>query len=311
LAGEPTWRLVAKLGPLSPEEARDLVDFGSLWLQDRPQPDPAKPLETGQKFRLSWPRYGPNRFYQADPGRIVFQDETALVYNKESGRPAQSVPHDNYNNAQAALERLTGQVLRLPHRLDAGTSGLLLVARSSAAAGILGQAFSAGRVRKLYLALTQGPPPLWSEKTVRACVAKAGQHYVARATGPGKPAQTILRVIATQGGLVLWAAEPLTGRTHQIRLHLAFEGYPILGDTFYGGGPYPRLALRAAGLRFKLPSTKEILTLSPPEEELRSWWEDLVLGQSAQSQGQLLKDGGPAAGADAIGFHELNDQREG
>jgi RluA family pseudouridine synthase len=270
LAGCPAYRLVAKLGP--PELAQEIVAFGCLWINDRPKSDPFWPLEPGLKFRLNWPRYGPKRFYEVDPQRIVFEDADILVYDKESGRPAQSVPHDNHNNVQAGFERLTKTTMRLAHRLDAGSSGLLMMAKNATAAARLGQAFSAGRVEKLYLALTPGEKPSWSEKTISAAIAKAGPHYVARAEGPGKPAQTIIKPLKAQDGQILWAARPLTGRTHQIRLHLAWAGYPIFGDNFYGGQPFPRLALRAVGLRVMSHNGGEILSLKPKEPELEGIW---------------------------------------
>jgi 23S rRNA-/tRNA-specific pseudouridylate synthase len=270
LAGQPAHRLVAKLG--SPEWAREMVAFGCLWMMDKPQPDPDGPLEAGARFRVNWPRYGPKRFYEADPKRIVFEDPDILIYDKESGRPAQSVPHDNYNNAQAALERLRNMPMRLAHRLDVGTSGFLIMAKNAPTASRLGQAFSQGRVSKLYLALTLGEKPDWVEKTVTAYVAKSGQHYVARAEGPGKLAKTILRVIKAQDGQILWAARPLTGRTHQIRLHLDLQGYPILGDNFYGGAAFSRLALRAAGLRVTERDGRDWFAIGPLEPELQGLW---------------------------------------
>lgn len=272
LEGQPAWRLVERLGPFEADLARDLIEFGAFWVNGRPQPDPERALGQGQKFRVNWPRYGLERFYEPDPQRIVYQDEDVLVYDKESGLPSQAVPHDNYNNVVAGLGRLTGLELRLPHRLDLGTSGLLLLAKNKEAASLLSQDFSRGQVEKLYLALTPGEVPDWAEKTIVACVARAGRSYVVRAEGPGKPATTLLKVVAAMGGRILWAARPATGRTHQIRLHLAFAGYPILGDDFYGGEPYARLALRALAFRFRRPGSREFLSLGPKEEELKELW---------------------------------------
>ncbi|MDR1085790.1 MAG: RluA family pseudouridine synthase [Deltaproteobacteria bacterium] len=256
---------LSRYEPSLPEK---LIDFGCFWLNDRPVFEPDFRLQTGQKYRFNWPRYGPVKFYQPDEKRIVYEDDGLIVYDKESGRPSQAVPHDNYNNVLAGLERLTGIKLRLANRLDAGTSGLIIASKNQTVAGLMGKSFSQSRIKKIYLALTCGPSPDRSEQTVTAAIAKAGPHYVARAEGPGRPAKTILKVLNEKENLLLWAAWPLTGKTHQIRLHLAFVGFPILGDIFYGGGPDRRLRLRAAGLRFFHPTGGREIILGLTDEDL-------------------------------------------
>jgi 23S rRNA pseudouridine1911/1915/1917 synthase len=263
--------LVARLTRQSPAEAEALVAFGCLWLDDRPSLDPAKSLAAYRQFRFNPPAYGPVRFYEADPGRIVHEDRDILVYHKEAGRPSQAVPYDAHNNVLAALGRLLARRggpsrLWLPHRLDADTSGLLLLAKTQAAAGALGRAFQAGLVAKTYLALGLGARPERESFQIEAAIAKEGARYVARAAGPGRAARTNFTVLEEgpfeAGGPemreVLFRAEPLTGRTHQIRLHLAWAGWPIRGDRFYGRAPEeeaaPRLMLAAVGLSLAHPA---------------------------------------------------------
>jgi RluA family pseudouridine synthase len=190
-----------------------------------------------------------------DPKRIVFEDNDLLVYDKEAGRPSQAVPHDAYNNIHSSLTRLRGITLRLPHRLDAGTSGLLIIAKNLKAAGAMGKAFQKGEVKKRYLALATGVKPTWDSRRVDAPLAKSQGRLVVRENGPGLSATTDFTLLAWDSGCGLFLAEPLTGRTHQIRLHLSFLGYPIKGDTFYGGEPASRLMLKAAGISFKHPIT--------------------------------------------------------
>ncbi|MDR1870592.1 MAG: RluA family pseudouridine synthase [Deltaproteobacteria bacterium] len=273
-ADQPAFSLVAKVGGLEAELASELVNFGAFWVKSRPQVDPAWPLKPGLIFRVNWPRYGPIRFYEADSQRIVYEDQDLLVYNKESAIPTQIVPYDRFNNAQEALKRLTGTDLKLPHRLDAGTSGLLMSSKTPAGALGLGRAFKDGLVSKRYIALTSGPPPTFSQKIVTATIARAGQRFVARANGPGKAAKTILTVLKANEDRVLWLAKLETGRTHQIRLHLSFIGYPVLGDNFYGGIVHERLMLRAISLRLKHPLTGEPLSFGPTEEELSDLVQD-------------------------------------
>ncbi|MDR1546189.1 MAG: RluA family pseudouridine synthase [Deltaproteobacteria bacterium] len=266
LRGREVWRLVAALSGLEEVPARRLTEFGCLWLDARPAFEPDRLLGSGV-FRLNYPAYGPVQFYQADPARVVFEDDQLLVYDKESGRPAQGVPHDAFNNALAALERRAGLTLRLPHRLDAPTSGLMLLAKDRETAGRLGRAFQNGRIVKRYLALGQAPGPAWDEKCSTAFIAKEAARYEARAQGPGLAARTDLTVLARRAEGTLFLAEPRTGRTHQIRLHLAFEGWPIAGDRFYGGEPAARLMLRASGLAFRHPGDGRLVALGGPWAE--------------------------------------------
>ncbi len=271
-------RLAALLTRLSEAEAAALVEFGSVWLDDRPCLNPDQPLVEARHFRLNPPAYGPVKFYEADPARIVYEDADLLVYNKESGRPSQAVPHDAYNNVLSALGRLLAgrggaSSLWLSHRLDADTSGLLLLARNKEAAGRLGLAFQRGQVAKEYLALGLGPEPDRAAFTVDAPIAKEGGRYLVRPGGPGLAARTDFSVLdrAPHPGRddltwVLFLAAPRTGRTHQIRLHLAWAGWPIAGDPFYGRreAPAPRLMLASAALGFRHPRTGADLRITLP-----------------------------------------------
>lgn len=275
-------QLAAALFKVPAELAGELVEFGSVWLDDHPCFRPDTVLAGHGTFRLNPPVYGPVKFYEADPARIVHEDRDILVYNKESGRPSQGVPHDAYNNALAAVGRLLAARgnrpdLWLLHRLDADTSGLLMMAKNKTAAGILGKAFQSGQVAKEYLCLGLGPKPKKSDFEVDAPIAKDGRRYVVRPGGPGLKAKTSFSVLEIQDfsspatgadwKKILFLARPLTGRTHQIRLHLAWAGWPIVGDRFYGRPeddhtlPDSRLMLASAGLSFTHPATSQKMYL--------------------------------------------------
>jgi 23S rRNA-/tRNA-specific pseudouridylate synthase len=262
--GEPAWTLVERLFPdLGQDGAMGLIDFGALWFDDRLSPDPLATI-CAKRFRLNLPAYGPRIYYQADPERLIVSGPDVLVYDKEAGPPTVPVPHDRMNNVIAALERLTGHTLRAPHRLDAPTSGLVIAAASREAASRLGQAFQRGDVKKRYLALAGGPRPPFDHTVADAVISKVDGRYRADVSGPGYPSLTRLSVLGEYGDKVLFLAEPLTGRTHQIRLHMAHLGYPIVGDPLYGGEPAPRLMLRASGLSFGHPVTGKTITLGGP-----------------------------------------------
>jgi 23S rRNA-/tRNA-specific pseudouridylate synthase len=263
MVGQIALSLVQALTGLPEGEAAALVEFGALWLGRRVAMDPAAELAPGP-FRLNIPAYRPQVFYEINPARVVHSDGDLIVYYKEAGRPSQGVPSDARNNVLAAMERRTGLTLRLSHRLDAPTSGLLIIAVTRQAASRLGMAFKNGAVSKRYLALSAGPDPPWREKLLDAAIGKEGGRYQVAEDGLGLSARTKLTFLGRQGENMLFLAEPLTGRTHQIRLHMANEGYPIIGDSFYGGAPARRLMLRASGLRLTHPGHARTLVLGGP-----------------------------------------------
>jgi 23S rRNA-/tRNA-specific pseudouridylate synthase len=267
MAGRPAADLVAAIMGLDRPTAGLVVWAGALWLGGRVMLDPAAPLPAG-RFRLNLPFCRPGISYEIDPARVVLEDPDLIVYHKEAARPSQGVPHDFRNNVLAAMERRAGFGLRLPHRLDAPTSGLLLMAANRQAASRLGKGFQEGRVSKRYLALARGAPPSWRELEVDVPIGKSGpSRYAALPGGPGRDSRTRLAYLGERGGYLLFLAEPLTGRTHQIRLHLAHAGYPVAGDDFYGGARDRRLMLRASGLRLAHPGDGRPLVLGGPWPE--------------------------------------------
>lgn len=200
---------------------------------------------------------------------ILWTDDTLLVINKPAGLP--TLP-DGYNPAaphvKSVLEPQFGR-LWIVHRLDRFTSGVLLLARSAAAHRSLNMQFEQHQIQKIYHAVIIGQPE-WESHTVELPLRADGDRRhrtVADACG-GRPAATRLRRLQTLGEFCLVEAQPLTGRTHQIRAHLSAIGFPILGDALYGGGepsaPLTRLALHARQLTFQHPLTAEPITIEAP-----------------------------------------------
>jgi 23S rRNA-/tRNA-specific pseudouridylate synthase len=132
------------------------------------------------------------------------------------------------------------------------------------AASRLGRAFAKRQVKKRYLALSQGARPGFSVTEVDAPIPKENGRFMAVPDGPGRPSRTRISFLEAFGDAMLFLAEPETGRTHQIRLHMALLGYPILGDRLYGGAEAPRLMLKASGLSFAHPGTGQTVTLGGP-----------------------------------------------
>lgn len=170
--------------------------------------------------------------------------------------------------------------LRFVHRLDAPTTGVLLFSKSQGAMPALSRVFAERTVKKAYLAVTDGVPRLgeWvCREPLGPDPTEHGKHRVDH--GPeGKPAETAFRVLGAREGRSLVLALPVTGRTHQIRLHLAHAGCPVAGDILYGRRDFHGLALRAFRLEYPDPFLRRTtLIIAPTEAFCRRYGYDPLL----------------------------------
>lgn len=198
---------------------------------------------------------------------VVFEDEWLLAVDKPQGLPSQGTRASDRHDLMALLGRQRpGQWLSLQHRLDQGTSGILLIAKDLRAD--LGRQFQDRTVTKTYLARTARPVPAC---TVDLPIGRVPRSHPAVCGCTGelfdpRPSLTVFRPAQAEetAGLVEghWAvAEPHTGRTHQIRVHLAHLGCPVWGDNLYGGEPDGQLWLHAWKLSLRHPLSGEPLDL--------------------------------------------------
>jgi 23S rRNA pseudouridine955/2504/2580 synthase len=207
---------------------------------------------------------------------IVYEDAALLVIDKPSGVAVHGGSGVSYGVIESLrAERPQAKVLELAHRLDRDTSGLLIVAKKRSALVELHRMLRAGEVRKLYAALVRGR---WSggAREIRAPLHKfvtAGGERRVAVHDAGQAAATRVRPIAAGGDCSLLELELLTGRTHQIRVHLAHAGHPVLGDDKYGDFPLnralakagvTRLMLHARSLGFAHPLTGARLEFEAP-----------------------------------------------
>ncbi len=213
------------------------------------------------------------------PLDILYEDEDLVVPLKPPHMPTHP-SRDHYDDtlANALAYRYakdqTPFVFRPVNRLDRNTSGLLLIAKNKAAAGALTKFMQEGRIQKTYLAILDGEMPKDAAGRIDACLHRTAKSIIVREVcapdaPDADPSVTEYRVLASQNRHTLVEAKPLTGRTHQLRVHFAHLGYPITGDDLYGipSEDIDRHALHARSLSFPLPSTEKNLTLSAPLTE--------------------------------------------
>ena len=215
------------------------------------------------------------------PLSVVFEDADVVVPDKPADmptHPSHNHHEDTVANALAFRYRERGIpfVFRPVNRLDRNTSGLVLIARNRPAAGYLAAAMREGRIHKQYLAVLDGIPEQ-DEGTIETYIRRTAESIIVRencAEGEGGDhALTHYRVLCAENGHALVLASPITGRTHQLRVHFSGIGCPIVGDDMYGT-PSPliaRHALHAYRLTFPRPSDGEPITLAAPlHEDMRA-----------------------------------------
>jgi 23S rRNA (cytosine1962-C5)-methyltransferase len=199
---------------------------------------------------------------------IIFEDEHLLVVNKPGGMnthaPSPYAGEGIYDWLRHREPRWAR--LAIIHRLDKETSGVMVFGKTALANRSLTGQFTRREIRKKYLLLTDRPPKQ-RELTVKSKIARAGERYVGSRSG--ELAETRFRPADRQSPIPntrLIEAEPLTGRTHQIRVHAAESGFPIFGDTLYGGSAFSRVCLHAAELILRHPGDgKEMIFTAPAD----------------------------------------------
>jgi tRNA pseudouridine32 synthase/23S rRNA pseudouridine746 synthase len=204
----------------------------------------------------------------ADPPRILHADHEVLVVDKQAG--LLSVPGKGPDKADCLIARLRGAfpTVLLVHRLDTDTSGVMVFALTPHAQRHLGLQFENRQTKKVYQALLSGQ---LTQKEGRVdlplCVDWPNRPRQHVNHEHGRPAQTDWRVMRLEGGNTRVRLMPLTGRSHQLRVHMMELGHPILGDPLYAEGAardYPRLMLHAESLRFRHPDGGHHLSFSAP-----------------------------------------------
>jgi len=290
-AGHAGWRLdralAAAVPTLSRERLKALIRSGAVEAGGTPVRDPAAKVRGEEALRVAIPEAAPaHNEPQAIPLTIVFEDEHLLVVDKLAGL----VVHPAAGNfdgtlVNALLHHCAGQLSGIGgvarpgivHRIDKDTSGLLVVAKTDVAHEGLAKQFAAHSIDRRYLAIVSGMPKATSG-TVDAALARSATNRKKIAiveAGRGKRAVTHWKRLKPLGEAALVECRLETGRTHQVRVHMASIGHPLLGDPVYGRSgkthgkllkelQFHRQALHAAELGFTHPATKLRLSFTSP-----------------------------------------------
>jgi 23S rRNA pseudouridine1911/1915/1917 synthase len=260
-----------KCPEISRTYAQKLISDGLVKVNESPAKASQK-LDFGDRVKVELkPELPSSLSPEPIPLNIVYEDADVMVVDKPAGMTVHPAPghpaHTLVNAILAHLPELNDaeDTLRpgIVHRLDKDTSGLIIVAKNRVSQANLSAQFQSRTVKKVYLALVKGR--LAPETgVIEAAIGRDRQHRQRMAVvTKGRQAQTDYQVIRYLPNYTLLEVRPATGRTHQIRVHLAAIGHPIVGDTVYGEqSPYiARQFLHAARLRFKQPSTGAWLEL--------------------------------------------------
>jgi 23S rRNA pseudouridine1911/1915/1917 synthase len=281
-------KLLVRLAPeFSRSHLQGLVADGHVRVDGQPVTVPARKLRAGQHLRVELVPTAQSLAFRPEPMAlaIVHEDGHLLVVDK----PAGLVVHPAAGNWSGTL--LNGllahhaEAARLPragivHRLDKDTTGLMVVAKTLPAMTALVRSIAAREVRREYLALAHGEAP-WPRLSIEAPIGRDPVSRVRMAVvAGGKAARTDVERLAVRDGVSALRCKLHTGRTHQIRVHLAHQGLPLVADATYGGRPLlgmQRQALHAAELAFAHPAGGQSMAFqSPLPPDLAQAWQQIV-----------------------------------
>jgi 23S rRNA pseudouridine1911/1915/1917 synthase len=279
--------LTACLPEFSRSRIQGLIKEGFVKVDDETATKSGRDLEPSARVEIHIPPPIPTDLVAEDiPLDIVFENDDLLVVDKPAGMVVHPSPgHESGTLVHAALghvpelEGIGGeQRPGIVHRLDKETSGLIVIAKNEQAHRWLQEQFKSRQVEKIYLALVDGKPPTPAGR-VEAPIGRSATHRKLMAVvppGKGRQAVSEYRTLESFPAHTLLEVHPLTGRTHQIRVHMAFLGCPVVGDRVYGkkkpSVELDRHFLHAYKLKIILPGEKQpkIFEAGLPEELQRA-----------------------------------------
>lgn len=222
-------------------------------------------VRSGDIITVSFPEEESENIEPIDiPLDILYEDEYILAVNKPANMPTHPSRGNHLPTLANAVRAYLGApfVFRAVNRLDRGTSGIVIIAKNPYSAAKLGRAMKERKFLKKYVATVKGIPDE-KEGTIDAPIARLAEGNIKRGVREdGKPAITDYKVIGiTDGGNAVCEIVLRTGRTHQIRVHMAYIGHPLVGDFLYGDESPDGYSLTCSEISFKHPITDEVITI--------------------------------------------------
>ena len=281
--------VVTMAGEFSRNHLQSLIEAGHVTVDGVVAGSASRKVLAGQVIAVELVPTAESRAFRPEalPIAVVFEDDHLLVVDKAAGmvvHPAAGNWSGTLLNALLAHHRGAASLPRagIVHRLDKDTSGLMVVGKTLPALTALSRAIAAREVNREYLAIVQGEVRP-AEFSIDAPIGRDSQSRVRMAVvGSGKPARTDVQAIVRADGFSALRCKLHTGRTHQIRVHLASRGHPLVADAVYGGRPalaMTRQALHATRLGFVHPVTGALLSFdAPPPADFASAWRNVAEG---------------------------------
>lgn len=270
LVGKRTDKLIADYFPSYPRAAlHKLFETDDVTLNDKPS-KPGIKVRLGDSIRID---LSPLEITIEDIELpILYEDADVLVVNKPAGviSHARGRYFDEPSVASFARQKvanLTGERSGIVHRLDRATSGVMVCAKNPESLSWLQRQFSDRKVQKTYMAVVVGSMPTETGQIDMPIARNPNKPVTFHVDPSGKDSVTNYRVVSSHSNYTLLELKPVTGRTHQLRVHLSHLKHPIVGDGLYGGEPAERLMLHAFSLEIVLLSKETIMfTAALPEE---------------------------------------------
>jgi len=275
-AGKRLDSALAEHLPLSKRRIRTAIDDGGVYVNKRRCRKAGLTLKGGERIRLVILDH--EKLIPFSEEQVLWREGDLLLINKHVGQYAQEALHRSKGTLPSEIAAWLGlsveqaRLLRPVHRLDRDTSGLMLLSTSPKQLDHL-QTHWSECVEKTYLAVVEPAPP-WDEKRITLAIsAQRNRHGCYRPDPEGRACDTSAKVIERKDGRALLELMPHTGRSHQLRVHLAAEGCPILGDGRYAGKAHTRMMLHAYRLCVQPPALKEIhrWEISPEINNKENW----------------------------------------
>lgn len=240
------------------------IELGFVTVEGEPARKANQKFPRGVKIDLQVPTELKNADLVPE---VIYEDENVLVVNKPAGLLSMA-------KGEYCPEKTLADYGLIVHRLDRDTSGVMILAKTPEVQKFLKKQFQDRKTHKTYYAVIEGQPKLAAAKIDLPIARDLKRPTTFRVDANGKESVTYYRVLKTDGVHTLVELKPVSGRTHQLRVHMKYLGHPIVGDVVYGGEAADRLYLHAGALEITLPGGKRTTFTVPMPEEFGDVFRD-------------------------------------